>query len=240
MANYRMTPGRRAALKKAQLASARKRKGRGKKYAKGAAIVVGVAAAGYATHVVAKESALKKKHGKEYVKKYGSYYHFTKNNSARKLVKTKTWKPTGKNGGHGSKNGVWLTSSKKDRDARDAFGHGHVKVRLTRGQVMKYRTHSIPGGMDPSRKGPLHVQISADYMNGRKLSHNLAKSSRGVRARHKQTHVLHSASYNSWSKKNGAASANRYVGRKPGSLKLTAGQAYSPIRSKVRRIRKKT
>lgn len=235
-----MTPGRRAALKKAQIASARKRKGRGKKYAKGAAIAVSVAAAGYATHVVAKEKALKKKHGGDYVRKYGTYYHNTTNNAARRITKTRTWKPTGKHGGHGSKNGVWLTTSKHDKDTKGTFGHAHVKVRLSRKAVMKYRTHpGIPGGMDPSRKGPLHVQISADYLNGRRTSHNLAKTSRGVRARHKQTHIQHSASYNAWSKKHGPADANRYIGRKPGSLKLAAGQSYKVTRSRIRTVRKK-
>ena len=59
MARYRMTPKRRIALKKAQIASARKRKGtgRGKKIAAGVAIGAGVVAVGVGTAYVKKTAS---------------------------------------------------------------------------------------------------------------------------------------------------------------------------------------
>ena len=63
---YRMTAARRAALKKAQIASARKRKGRGRKIAKGVAIAGGVAAVGTAIYV---GKSTKQQAGRSYARK---------------------------------------------------------------------------------------------------------------------------------------------------------------------------
>lgn len=178
---YRMTPKRRVALRKAQAVSARKRRkggsSRRRKVAIGVAVAGSAAVAGYHTRNRVREGALKKRHGADYLPKKFTAYHHTNNNAARRITRTKNWKPTGKNGGHGSKHGVWMTRQKHDPEMRAIYGDAQVRVRVNRREVI----HRIPHGN--YKRGNMHVQVHKKTLQGRKVRNNLANSSKAIRRR---------------------------------------------------------
>lgn len=149
----------------------------------GAAIGIG----GYAAYEYSRESSLKQQHGVDYIPKIGKYSHYTNNNSARRIAATRSWNPTGKNGGHGSSEGVWLTRHSKlghyDGLTRDVFGKARVDVVLSRKTVLGSMEHSIPGGLDRSNKNITHVQVNKKALQGKRVSHNLPKTPGGTRSR---------------------------------------------------------
>ena len=181
-------------IRKAQLVSARKRKrapnkrrpSNGRKAAVVAGVSVAAVVGGVAIRHHVREHALQKKHGEDFVPRKATYHHYTNNNAARRIAKTRKWKVTGKNGGHGHHEGVWLTHVKghgTDSLTRDVFGKARVSVRLSRKEVLGSRTHSIPGGLDKTNRKITHVQVHKSLLQGKRVRHNLPKTARGTRSR---------------------------------------------------------
>lgn len=198
------TARQKAALRKAQLASARKRRGHGRARKIGKVVATGAAigAVAYAGHKgrhAIRDHALQKRHGGDYVPRKAKYHHYTNSNAARKIVKHRSFKPTGKHAGHGHSEGVWLTRHSKrghyDGETRDVFGKARVTVKLKRSHVLKHRTHSIPGGLSKSNKHVSHIQIHKSGLAGKRMKHNLPKTSRGVRRRYTAHRRMGSSSY---------------------------------------------
>lgn len=214
---------------RANLVKARRRR----RYAKGAAVVGAAAVIGagaYATRTHVREGALRKKHGEDYIARNAKYHHYTKPGAARKIAKTKTWKPTGKHTGHGHKDGVWLTTGKRDGTTRDVFGKARVTTRLKRKEVLGAKTHNIPGGLSAGRdkrdKGVHHVQVHKSLMNGRKVKTNLPKTVSGTRRR-----VAGNLR---------RANADPDVGRKMVAYVAARNTAVNPARAAIkRRVRRK-
>lgn len=176
---------------KAQRRSAQLRKGTGKsrarKVVKGVAIGGGAIAVGYVAHSAAKEKALKKKHGTDYIPRTAKYSHYTRNNSARRISKTRTMKPTGKNSGYGGKDGVWLTKHRRkghyDGEVRDMLGKAKVTTRLSRKKILKHHMQTNRNGFERG-KDVLHVQVHKSALHNKRMKHNLPKTAKGVRRRH--------------------------------------------------------
>lgn len=179
---WKGTAKQRAQLRRAQLISARKRRGKGKK-TKLAIGVVAVGAVGlgaYATRNAIRESKLKKRHGEDYIPRRFTGYHYTSNNSARKIVKSRTWKSTKQNGPHGLADASWFSTRKNDPVQRDMTGNARVTVRrLKRSDVV----YSIPRGN--GEVGNPHFQVRNSALRGKRVTHNLPKTAAGVRKRGK-------------------------------------------------------
>lgn len=170
-----------------------------RKAAKVAAVAGVVAVGAYGGRTIARERALSNKHGAAYVPKVGKYSHYTNNNSARKLAKSRDWKPTSKHAGHGAADGVWLTRHKKlghyDGETRDVFGKARLDVVLTRKQVLGNMTHQIPQGLSKRDANLNHVQIRKDALNGRKLYSNIPRGSKATRERYLAHRAMGDSSY---------------------------------------------
>lgn len=185
-----------------------------------AAVGLGTAAvAGVAIRHHVREGALQKKHGEDYVPKKAKYHHYTNNNAARRIAKTRNFKPTGKHAGHGHKEGVWLTRHHKkghyDGMTRDVFGKARVTVKLSRREVLAAKTHSIHGGLDKSNKHISHIQVHKTALHGKRMKHNLPKTRSGTRRR---------------------AHANRgHAGNHMRSYTISRDMAVSPLRSRIKR-----
>lgn len=151
----------------------------------GTALAVGGAA--YATHRGVKENGLKKKHGAGYIPRKAKYSHYTNNNAARRISKTRNFHSTGKNSAkrYHNDNAVWLTRHNKrghyDGEVRDMLGKARVTVKLSRKEIIKHKKQVNGNGF--TRKNTLHVQVAAKAVNGRRIKHNLPKTARGVRGR---------------------------------------------------------
>jgi hypothetical protein len=174
------TAKQRAQLRRAQLISARKRRGKGKK-TKLAIGVVAIGSAGlgaYATRNAVRESKLKKKHGADYIPRKFTGYHYTSNNSARRIVKTRNWKSTKQNGPHGLDDASWFTRRSNDKVQRGQTGNARIKVR---GIKRKDVIYTIPHGN--AEKNNPHFQVKNSALRGKRASHNLPKTSRGIRSR---------------------------------------------------------
>jgi hypothetical protein len=175
---HRMTPARRNALRKAQLASARKRKGSGrtrpsnlhkgkrhitknqKRALVGVAAVAAVGAAAYGAHKA----------------RYVTVYHGTRHHAARQITK------------HGFNNGkgpnarahdVYLTS--KRRTGNTAYGTDVVKVKMRRKDAKKI-LHKAP---THPRNAKWYTADQADLKKA-KITHVKSISAKGVRKRHKR------------------------------------------------------
>ena len=158
------TAKQRAALKKAQLASARKRKGHGKsrgrvgyrrvspahvmvrannsrrKRRRNLAIAGGLVAAGvagYAARHHIREGALKKKHGAHYLPRKVTLYHHTYRGSHAKILKQQSFIHKGRFHDKQDRSKVWFTTGHKEGSHMDLYGNHVVKVRVSRRHIAK-------------------------------------------------------------------------------------------------------
>jgi len=184
---WKGTAKQRAQLRRAQLISARKRRGKGKKkLSNKTKLAIGVVAVGsaglgaYATRNAVRESKLKKRHGEDYIPRRFTGYHYTSNNSARRIVKTRNWKTTKQNGPHGKADASWFTLRPNDKVQRGQTGDARVKVR---GIKRKDVVYTIPRGN--GEVGNPHFQVRNSALRGKRATHNLPKTAAGVRKRAK-------------------------------------------------------
>ena len=184
---WKGTAKQRAQLRRAQLISARKRRGKGKKkLSNKTKLAVGVVAIGsaglgaYATRNAVREHKLKKRHGEDYIPRRFTGYHYTSNNSARKIAKSRVWKSTKQNGPHGLADASWFSTRKNDPTQRDMTGNARVTVR---GIKRKDVVYTIPRGN--GEVGNPHFQVRNSALRGKRVTHNLPKTAAGVRKRGK-------------------------------------------------------
>ena len=176
---YVMTPRRRVALRKAQLASARKRKGRGKKqWSKKKRVAVGVGSAA----VVAGGTTV------AYKATYTNLYHNTGHHRARMITKHGFKTPTARStqAKYGQLNGpvsslvqqnTYMTTRK--RGVARMYGPDTVKVRVRRSQL---KTMGRTGHYQPTKakkdaritrysRHERYLAIPTQNLAGRKVRH---------------------------------------------------------------------
>ena len=193
---YRMTPARRRALRKAQVASARKRRGRGKlnamAVAKGqsrnaklirrkkiAKVAVGAAVVGTVAYQA------------HYHLNYVTGYHRTSYDKARNIVENQNFvSKTQQRKVEGSANGIWFSKYKRGKfgiykplgATNQNFGPGIVKVkRIPRSVIQSHRKVMDGYAGKGSRSVGDWFMVNTKDLKGRKIKRSLNPTSKRYR-----------------------------------------------------------
>lgn len=164
------TAAQRAALRKAQLASARKRHGR-RKIAVGLAVGAGVAVAGYHARNHVREGALKSKHGSGYIPKKVTGYHHTSRQGHRQILASQHFKYKGRFHGKQVPGEIWFTSGKHEGAKMALYGDYVVKTKVKRRHIAQHK----PGWASTGPHGHnAWFSVHQSHLHGRRISNHYA------------------------------------------------------------------